>query len=182
MKVTIDNLIGSAGRIQSQRASAEKNQKSSEKSDSAQIASKVDSRLVTLEADMREAQTDLSKNQVVKEGLGRVADDLAKGKNPSATINAVTFNDKKVLLDFLGGEEAPSHETLMQKTSLIEEFIKDGVKRVTRLQVEGENLQASNLTGGKDIEATLKGSLESAKLANAYTGALNADAVQRLIR
>jgi hypothetical protein len=119
---------------------------------------------------------------VIREGLSRVTDELGKGKNPSSTINAVTFNDKKVLLDFLGGDEAPSHETLAQKTSLIEEFIKEGVRKITRLQVEGENLQASNLTGGKDIEATLKNSLESSKLANAYSGALNADAVQRLIR
>jgi hypothetical protein len=181
MKVTIDNLVGSAGRIQSQRASAEKNQKTSVKGDSAEIASKVDSRLVSLEGDMRASQTELSKNQVIQEGISKAIDDLGKGKNPSATINAVTFNDKKVLLDFLGDSE-PSKETLFEKGKTINDYIKESITKITRLQVEAENIQASNLTGGKDIESSLKQSLESTKLSDAYSGSLNADAVRRLIR
>lgn len=181
MKVTIDNLVGNAGRIQSQRVSSEKSRKDSVKSDTAEFASKIDSRVTALQDDLKNAQTELSKNQIIKEGISKAVEDLANGKNPSSSINAVTFNDKKVLFDYLG-ESEPSQQTLFEKGNSISDLIKENVKKLTRLQVEAENIQASNLSG-RDIDTALKQSLESTKLSDAFArGALNADAVSRLIR
>ena len=64
----------------------------------------------------------------------------------------------------------------------ITEEIQNGVKKLTRLQIETENIYASNLSDGKEMDTALKNSLELSKLANVYNGSINADAVSRLIR
>jgi hypothetical protein len=181
MKITIDNIVGNAGRIQTQRNNQEKTQKGSSRSDSAEIVSRLDSRVISLQSDLRETQTELSKNQIIKEGIAKAVDDLSKGKNPSTTVNAVTFNDKKVLLDYLG-ESEPSKDVLFEKDKEISEDIQNGVKNLTRLQVEAENIYASNLSEGKEMDKVLKNSIESSKLSTAYNSTLNADMVSRLIR
>ncbi|MGL4368882.1 MAG: hypothetical protein ACRCUT_04315 [Spirochaetota bacterium] len=182
MKVTIDSLVGSAGRIQSQRNTQEKTKENSVKADRAQISSRIDARIDTLYGDLREAQTDLSRNQLIKDGLGRVAEDLAQGKNPAATVNAVAFEGKKVLLDYLGGEDDYSAAFLEEKNTSIDELIRGNITALTRLQVEAENLSASNLVREKDLSRIVQDA-DTAKLSQVYANSsLNADAVMRLIR
>lgn len=189
MKITAEGLLGSANRINSQRGATADKEKNSigAKSDRADIVSRVDSRLSTLQSDMKDAQTDLSKNQSIKEGMSRIIEEFNKGGNLKSVLNDVKFNDKKVLLDYLGenGDELTMN-VLEDKNKDIDSLIMRDTNKLAKLQVESENIFASNLAKGSKNESVFEkisemiqssGSKQSAEISN-----LNPDAVMRLIR
>ena len=189
MKITAEGLLGSASKINSQRGTASEKDKGSvgAKSDRADIASRIDSRLVSLQSELNETQTELSRNQIVKEGLNRLIDEFNKGGNMKAVLDEVKFNDKKVLIDYLGDNgDALTMNILNEKNKEIDSLIVKDMNKLTKLQVESENIFASNLSKGSKHESVLGqisammengGGNRSSSISN-----LNPDAVLRLIR
>ncbi|HNX60240.1 MAG TPA: hypothetical protein PKK43_14155 [Spirochaetota bacterium] len=188
MKITAEGLLGSASKINSQRGASSEKEKGSvgAKSDRADITSRIDSRLVSLQSELSETQTELSKNQIVKEGLSRFVDEFNKGGNIKAVLNDVKFNDKKVLIDYLGDNgDALTMNMLSEKNNEIDSLIVRDTNKLTKLQVESENIFASNLSKGSKHESVFdqisammdNGGNRSASISN-----LNPDAVLRLIR
>ena len=67
MKVSIDSILGSARRINSQRQLEEERfnkQKKEVKSDTLSLSSKVNTRLDSIEREFRDIQSSLTKNQI----------------------------------------------------------------------------------------------------------------------
>jgi len=186
MKITADNLLGSARRINSQRETLKGSEKGgTERSDRADIAAKVDSRLDAVSNELKEIQTDLSSKQAVKEGLGKIIEDFQKGGNVSNLLNEVRFNDKKVLLDFLGGNgDSLSMQLLSQKNDEIDKLIYSDVTKLTKLQVESANIFASNLVKEDKADIIMK-NLNDFMVSSSSTegfSRLNPETVMRLVR
>jgi hypothetical protein len=186
MKISADNLLGSARRISSQRDTLKGSEKgSSERSDRADIAAKVDSRLDAVSNELKEVQTDLSSKQAVKEGLGKIIEDFQKGGNVSNLLNEVRFNDKKVLLDFLGGnEDSLSMQLLSKKSDELDKLIMLDTNKLTKLQVESANIFASNLVKEDKADQIMK-NLNDFMGTSGYPenfSRLNPETVMRLVR
>jgi hypothetical protein len=187
MKITADNLLGNAKRINSQRESAQstKDKGASERGDRADIAYKVDARLESITGDLKNVQTELSEKQLMKEGLDRALQEAGKGNDVSQMINEVKYNNKKILLDFLGGGgEKLTMQLLTAKNLELEQKISQDTQKLSRLQVESENIFASSLG-----DATKSGSaagtinkLISENGAQTNVSRLNPEVVMRLIK
>jgi hypothetical protein len=186
MKITADNLLGSARRISTQReTSKDLGKGGSERSDRAEIAAKIDSRLDAVSVELKEVQTDLSSKQAVKDGLGKLIEEFQKKGNLSNLLNEVRFNDKKVLLDFLGNNaDSLTMQLLSQKNEEIDKLISSDTKKLTRLQVESANIFASNLGNVEKTDQIMKNlndSMISSGTPEGYSR-LNPESVMRLIR
>ena len=186
MKITADNMLGSARRINSQREASKGSEKGgTERSDRADIAAKVDSRIDAVSNELKEVQTDLSSKQAVKDGLGKVIEDFQKGGNVSNLLNEVKFNDKKVLLDFLGGDaDSLSMQLLSQKNDEIDKLISSDTRKLTKLQVESANIFASNLVKDAKADKMMK-NLNDFMISAGFPedlSRLNPETVMRLVR
>jgi len=87
------------------------------------------------------------------------------------------------LQDFLGKDITPS--LLMSKREEIQKLINEDVNSLTRIQVETDNIAASNLASGKKLESLVKNVNDIFKDASLSSGAisnLDADKVMRLIK
>lgn len=189
MKVSIDGLLGSAKNIKNQRQveeeSPERRQRGDVKVDSVKIENRVDTRLDSIQKELREIQTSLTRNQIIREGMGRLADDLGKGgQNISLIMDEVTFEGSRVLYDYTGDSVTPS--ILRAKEERIDTMITDDVNRLTRLQIEVENIMASSMASVDKVSTVMK-NVESA-FSRTTAGNLNSisnlrpDAVMRLIK
>jgi hypothetical protein len=188
MKISIDGILGSAKRINSQRSPDEESRDRKKKevsADSIEIRNRVLSRLDTIQKEFKEIQSSLTVNQIINEGMKRLRDDLAKGSEHKDTImDEVRFDNKKVLHAFIG--ENVTGEILNTKQERIDTLIDDDITRLRILQVEVENILASNLTDSDRVEDIMK-KIESyfsregiASLEN--ISRLRADSVMRLIK
>lgn len=188
MKVTADALIGSADRMRNQRQREENapaGGKGAILTDSVTISGRLSSRLDTMEGEFREIQSSLTQNQIIRDGLDRLRQDLTGGGSGQQQIlEEVNFNGQPVLRQFVGGANiGAAMETLMARNT---EALAGDMERLRRLQVELDNIVASDLVGEdragamiQDVEASL------AKAGQAGMEAISAvqpDAVMRLIR
>jgi len=188
MKVSVDNLIGSARRINSQReldSDSNGTKKKDVKTDSISISNRIHNRLDGIESEFREIQSTLTKNQIIRDGITRLTDDLRQGGTNSKNIlDEVTFEGKNVLRTFVG--ESITESLLNGRSEKIDEMIGSDIDRLRRLQVELDNIVASNLIGEDKIEG-LMGNFNSiiSELDNGSVDSisrLRADAVMRLTR
>jgi hypothetical protein len=189
MKVSIDGILGSARKIHSQRQAEEdslnKKKNGEVRTDSVEIESRVSSRLDTIQKELREVQSSLTRNQILREGLNRLDADMARGgQNTAEIMNEVKFEGRKVLHDFAG--ENVSQGAIRAKMEQVNGLIGGDINRLTRLHVEVENILASNLAGTDKVETVMK------NIETAFSGASNetinsvsslrADTVMRLIK
>ena len=89
MKISIDGILGSAKRINSQRSPDEESRDRKKKevsADSIEIRNRVLSRLETIQKEFKEIQSSLTVNQIINEGIKRLRDDLAKGSEHKDAI------------------------------------------------------------------------------------------------
>lgn len=188
MKITIDGILNSAKRINTERNldQESKDKKNREVStDSIEIRNKLLSRLETIQKELKEIQSSLTRNQIINEGIKSLKEDLGRGsENTGKILNEVRFDNKKVLHEFVG--ENITGEILSTKEERVQSVIQDDISRLMKLQVEVENILASNLTDSRrvtdimnDIESAFsKGDIGN--LENIYR--LRADSVMRLIK
>lgn len=188
MKISIDGILGSAKRINSQRSPDQESKDKKKKevsADSIEIRNKVLSRLETIQKEFKEIQSSLTMNQIINDGMKKLRDDLAKGSEHKDTImDEVRFDNKKVLHAFIG--DNVTGEILSTKQERLDKLIKDDISRLRRLQIEVENILASNLTDSDRVEDIMKNiesyfSREGISSLDSISR-LRADSVMRLIR
>jgi len=186
MKVSVDGIIGSAQKINSQRQNSEdktsKKQGDIQKADSLNINSRVNTRLDAIEQDFKTTQSSLTKNQIINEGINELQQNL--NKNPQAQqdiLSQTTFNGDKVLANYVG--ETINEDVLQQKSETVNKAINEDITIIKTLQVEADNIVASNLAGSDKADAVLT------QVQNGITGggansitSLNPDSVARLIK
>ena len=158
MKISIDSVLGSARRINSQRnidGETKDKKKREVSTDSVEIENRVLSRLKTIQMELKDIQSSLTRNQIIHEGINSLRKDLAKGSGERDKImDEVRFDNKKVLHEFVG--ESITEEILNNKQERIDNLIRDDISTLRRLQVEVENILASNLTDSGRIDDILK--------------------------
>ncbi len=188
MKVTIDGILGTARKINSQKELDEKNfnrKQGDIKTDSVSIGSRVNTRLDSIETEFREIQTSLTKNQIIRDGIERLREDLGRGAPEQKKIlDGATYEGRELLRGFVGG---PVSGLLLDgKTEENTSLIQKDITRLKRLQVELDNIMASDLAGQdrlskimSNIDSVFTGS-NMANIENLST--LRPDAVMRLIK
>jgi len=149
MKITADSLLGSAQKINNKRKldeNALKDGKSSLKTDSVSISNKINSRVESISKEIAELQTSLTEKQIVRDGLAQMQSGEMNESSVNELFEKTTFNDKKVLSDFLGANSNP--ENVQAKMTEIEKLINADINAIRKVQVEVDNFAASNLSQG----------------------------------
>ena len=186
MKITADGLLGSAQKINNQKKTGGETLAEGTreiKPDSLSIGKIVNSRIESIEKDIREMQTSLARNQSLNNGLEQLDKAMASGGNTDEILTGNTFNGRQALKDFMGPEVTP--EIVKTRKEEIKSLIKEDVNSLTKLQVELDNLIASDLTGGKKVESLMANLNELFRATSANPesiSTLNADKVMQLIR
>ncbi len=188
MKVSIDGILGSARKLNTQKRteddSSEK-KKAPVAADRVSIGSKVASRLDSIQRELREVQTSLTRNQIIDDGIRQLREDLSRGSQNSARIfDEVRFGPAKVLHDFVG--DSVTSDILDAKQERLRSLVDGDIGRLRRLQVESENILASDMAQPAAVDSILRNIdsvfTEQGAQALERSSRLNADAVMRLIK
>jgi hypothetical protein len=188
MKVSIDGILGTAKKINSQRELEENNsnkKKGDVKTDSISIGSRINTRLDAMETEFREVQSSLTKNQIIRDGIEQLRADFQKGgQEIQNIINNVTFEGKKTLDGF--NKAVISEPLLYEKQENTARLINEDVTRLKKLQVELDNIMASDLVG-QDRLKKIMSNIDSIFTRSGSTNiesisTLRPDAVMRLIK
>lgn len=188
MKVSIDGILGTARKINSQKELEERNsdkKKSDIKVDSVSIGGRINTRIDSMETELREIQSSLTKNQIIRDGIEQLSVDLQKGGGEQQDIlKSVAFEGKNVLRGFMGETitDAVITDRMAKNTALINE----DVNRLKKLQVELDNITASDLVGQDRMTGIMKNIdsiFSSSDMKNIENiSSLRPDAVMRLIK
>ncbi|HOP61918.1 MAG TPA: hypothetical protein PK358_02330 [Spirochaetota bacterium] len=152
MKITADGILGSAQKINNKRKVDEGNSKDNRKdikTDSLALGKAINSRIESIEREIKDIQTSLTKNQIIREGI----DNILKNSSPeniNQALEVSSFEGRKILKEFLGNDMTPS--ALETKKSEITKLINNDINNLTKVQVEVDNIIASNLTGNRKVE------------------------------
>jgi hypothetical protein len=188
MKVSIDGILGSARKINSQKELEDNNQnrkRNDIKVDSVSIGTRINSRLDAMSTEFREIQSSLTRSQIIRDGIDQLRADLQKGAPEQRNIlDTVTFEGKKVLRSFVG--EAITNQTLTTKLEHNARLINDDITRLKKLQVELDNIMASDLAGQdrvKSITSHIDSIFAKSTMTNVeHISTLRPDTVMRLIK
>ncbi|PKL16848.1 MAG: hypothetical protein CVV49_14075 [Spirochaetae bacterium HGW-Spirochaetae-5] len=185
MKVTADGILGSAQKINNKKKTEETEVKldtKSPKSDSINISKVINSRIEALGKEVRDIQISLTKNQVIRDGIDQLLS--APSADAAETIlNETTFNNSKILKDFVGTTFTP--QEVESKKIDVKALISNDINSLTRIQVEMDNIIASDLTGSRKAESLMAGVSETLKKAPSgleNISNLDAEKVMKLIR
>ena len=189
MNINVDNIIGSAAKINNKRNSEKSVSKdeNSKSIDSVEIGKKVNTRLDSIDSDLKNIQSSLSKNQTIRETLNLLLEELAMGGSKAdAIVKDAKYAGEAVLVDLFKDREI-SQSNVRSMIDDADKNISSEVAKLTKLQIETENIFASNIAGGDQIEKVIK-STETVFLTGGHVSAsnrlsvLNADLVMRLIK
>jgi hypothetical protein len=188
MKVSIENILNSARKINKQRQPDEQsqnNKKGDIKIDSVEIGNRVMSRLDGIQRELKDVQSSLTKSQIIKDGLRQLTDDFQRGGNDRDLIlNNVEFDKKKILREFIG--ENLSKGALKSGTESVSRLIGDDISKIKKLQIEIENILASDVASSeriKDIIYNIGTQLDKTGMSDLKKiSSLKSDAVMRHIK
>ena len=188
MKVSIDAILGSAQRINNQRQVEEDTldkRKKEVKGDSVSLTSKIDTRLDSIDREFREIQSSLTKNQIIRDGIDQLKNDYGRGgQNMQQIMDNVTFEGNRVLRSFVG--DGVTEDVLNNRGTRINEMITSDVDRLKKLQVELDNIMASNLASTERAENIMtnvdRAFTEAGPTGVANISSVRPDAVMRLIK
>jgi hypothetical protein len=188
MKISIENILGSARRVSGQRQGEESGQDKGRRevrTDSVDIQSRIDTRITTIQTELRDIQSSLTRNQIVSDGLRQLGDDISRGgQNTGRILDEVRFEGQTVLRAFAGDRVSP--ESVKTGRERVTRLLNDDINSLRKLQVEAENMLAAGATGTgaiDDIMGNIEGALSRTD-AGSLDGisSLNADTVRRLVR
>jgi hypothetical protein len=189
MKISIDGILGTARKINNQKEREDNNldrKKSGVKVDSVSIGSRLNNRLDSIETEFREIQSSLTRNQIIRDGIEQLRNDLGRdgGKNQPNILKKVTFEGTNVLHSFVGDDiTEPILKTKQEKNT---ELINSDVNHLKKLQVELDNMTASDLVGSerlKKIVSNIDSIFSRSVITNIENiSSIRADAVMRLIK
>jgi hypothetical protein len=188
MKISIDNILNTALNIKNQKDLSNNESKKTEKQnasfDSIEIRSRLSSRLGRIQGELKNLQSSLTQNQIIKDGLTQVINGI---ENDNGRINnivdQVKFEKKLVLGDFL--ENNFNYDNVINGNNKIDKIIDNNIVSLKSLQVEIENITASNLADDEiaGMVANIEKSISDIDLtALQKISDLKPDAVAELIR
>ncbi len=159
MKVTIDAMLGSArrmsGQLQSDGSGSPKTGTKG-RSDSVSISTRLNSRIDSLESELRAIQVSVSRNQVVLDGINQLQDDEGRGGSAREQILAeVRFEGRPVLREYLDQREPGT--SLQEAYGQAAMEVKDETERLKRMLVEVENITASELASPEKVNGLVDG-------------------------
>lgn len=186
MKVSIDAILQSAHQLKStinvdEHKSGNKNKVTSDKIN---IEHRVMARLDEIHNQIKDIQTTLSRYQVIDDGIRMLLDDKkAGGTNAPNIIEATQYNNRPVLKEFLG--DSYDENTLTHKQDQLKNLVADSITGLQRLQVEFENIVASDLARNVQLKDKIDeiNSLIPRNIKNTqHLHHLDAETVKRLIQ
>lgn len=188
MKISADGILGSAQMINNQKKTDGESLPEGtkeQKTDSVSIGKIINSRIESIEKEIRDLQTSLAKNQSISNGLNQLEKSITSVDKTSEILSQNTFNGRQVLKDFIGSEITP--EILKSKKDEIKSLIKEDMSNLTKVQVELDNFIASDLAGNKKVENLMTGLNDFFNLKRNVTNVdsisnLDAEKVMKLIR
>ncbi len=186
MKISPEGILGSAQKISNRKKIEQGSQQKDSKGvkgDSVSISNKINSRIETIEKEVKEIQTSLSKNQIIKNGIGEMEAAAASGGNPEEVLTRTTFNGSAVLREFIN--EQFSSEILSSKKDEVNNLITGDINKLTRVQVEVDNIIASDLAGNRKVEnlmSDINGIFGNGQQDLGSISNLNADKVMKLVK
>ncbi len=176
MKVSIEGILGSARKINSQRQlddGGSDKKKKEIRGDSISIGSKINSRLDSIETEYRDLQSSLTKNQIIKDGLDQLETDFRKGGAGSQTIfEEFKFQGEPALRQFVG--DTVTEPVIKARGEAVGGLIEKDISTLKRLQVEFDNIVASNLVNGDKLDAI------TANVDTIFKGPGNLESMNRL--
>ena len=159
MRVSIDNILGSAQNINSRmRQGAENSEITSQpnNSDSVNINSRLDRRVDQLESDLRTIQNSISRHQVALDGMQRLREDLANGGTQQQEIvNNTRFEGRVLLSEFTLGDI--DSEVIDNRITSISEYIKQEFANLTKMLVEVDNITAADMLSPQRANELISG-------------------------
>lgn len=186
MKISADSLLGSAQKINNKKKLEEgslNRENKGVKTDSLELTGKLNSRIESIEKEVKEIQTSLTRNQIMRSGLDLIEETRTYGEKSSEILNNTTFEGSRILKEYLADNVTP--ERVASAKTDIQNLINNDINRLTRVQVEVDNIIASDLAAGKKPENLLAdiNSLfgRSGASPESFSN-LNADKVMQLIR
>lgn len=185
MKITADGILGSAQKISNKRKTEEgisRGDKKDLKTDSLSLGKAINSRIDTIEREIKDIQTSLTKNQIIHEGIENIQKNSSP-ENVTRTLEVSKFDGRKILKEFLGTDITPAN--LEAKKSEVNNLINNDINSLTKVQVEVDNIVASNLAGNRKVENLMSNVNDIFKNipANLDTiSNLDADKVMKLVR
>lgn len=186
MKISIESIIGSARKIQEQRPQkrGEREGGAQVQADSISLGHRIDKRLADIQAELRDIQNSLTKNQVLEDGIVRLRDDLARGgENALGIVEETRFEGAKVLVPFVG--ERPTLQSAEAGLERVRTMLHDDVSRLRRLQVEAENIIAAGTSSEGEAGALVESiarAMDAAGEKAASVFSVDSEAVRRLVR
>jgi hypothetical protein len=185
MKITADGILGSAQNLNNKKKSDEKDIKQDSvnlKNDSINIKNVINSRIEAIEKEVKDIQTSLTKNQIISRGIDRLIS-ASNQDTLNSIMNETLFNNNKILKDFVGTGLSAGDFKL--KKNEIDTLISNNLTSLTKIQVEMDNIAASNVTGNKKIENLMVGindTLKTTPVGIENISNLDAEKVMRLIK
>ena len=185
MKVTADGILGSAQNINNRKKTEDtslKQDTKTVKSDSLDLSRIINSRIEALGKEVKDIQTSLTKNQIIRDGIDQLMTSPSAGTTEKI-LNETTFNGSKILKEFVA--EGVTPREIEQKNNEVKTLISNDINSLTRIQIEMDNIVASDLTGNKKVENLMAGVGETLKKTPAgleNISNLDADKVMKLIR
>lgn len=185
MKVTADGILGSAQNINNRKKTEETGLKQDTKNirtDSLDLGKVINSRIEALGKEVKDIQTSLTKNQIIRDGLDQMMTASSEGEKEKI-LNDTTYHGSKILKEFIAEGILP--RDIEQKNNEIKTLISGDVNSLTRIQVEMDNINASELAGNKKVEnlmAAVGDILKKSPAGIENISNLDADKVMKLIR
>ncbi len=188
MKISVENILGSAQKIAGKRHEDEQGGEGrgrEVRSDSVNIENRINTRLATIQTELRDLQHSLTRNQIISDGIGRLGEDFARGGAGAVKIlDETRFDGTTVLRAFVG--DHPDARALDTARDRVDRLMGDDIARLRKLQVEAENMLAAGARDESAIDELMVGIERSISKADTGTLArvstLNADTVSRLVR
>ena len=156
MKITADGILGSAQKMNNQKKiddSDLKQDRKNLKTDSVSIGKLVNSRIESMENEIKDIQTSLTKNQILSNGLDQLASALDSGRNVNDVLSKTSFEGKTILKDLVGHEVTT--EAVKNRKTEIKSLLNNDINSLTKVQVELDNIIASGIAGGKKVESLM---------------------------
>lgn len=150
MKVTVDGIINTAREMKNNNkvlVDSHGKKRNDVKLDSVHIRNRVNSRLLVIQKELNSIQSTLTMNQIIREGVVQLKDDLAEGgKKQNRILNEIKYENKNILTDFINASGNKINkdylDKYLEKSNLL---IDDDISRLKRLQIEVENFIASDI-------------------------------------
>lgn len=186
--ISIETIIGSAQKINKQRTEQKNSNNQLEKNnvDTVSISKKVNTQLDNIQKDLKSIQTNITDSQIIGNAINELREE-SSNQNPdySSVLNNYSDSNKQLVMNYLGKEEI-TEKLLNEKQNSLEKEQNMNIARLKKLQIETENIFASNLAASDKADQVIR-TVETYFISgnmNAMNklSTLNAEVVMRLTR